>query len=68
MEQSNKTRPVPTETTIRPTLHHVTFKTTRLQEMVDWYAKVVGADVNFRFPGGAWVANDRALYGAPICR
>jgi catechol 2,3-dioxygenase len=49
-----------TETTIRPTLHHVNFKTTRLQEMIDWYAKVVGADVNFRFPGGAWVANDRA--------
>lgn len=54
-----------TETTIRPTLHHVNFKTARLQEMIDWYAKVVGADVNFRFPGGAWVANDRATTVSP---
>lgn len=48
------------ETTIRPVLHHVNFKTMRLQEMIDWYSKVVGVDVNFRFPGGAWVSNDRA--------
>jgi catechol-2,3-dioxygenase len=38
----------------------VNFKTTRLKKMIDWYAKVAGADVNFRFPGDAWVANDRA--------
>ena len=50
----------PAETTIRPVLHHVNFKTMRLQEMIDWYSKVVGVDVNFRFPGGAWVSNDRA--------
>ena len=48
------------ETTIRPVLHHVNFKTMQLQEMIDWYSKVVGVDVNFRFPGGAWVSNDRA--------
>ena len=48
------------ETTIRPVLHHVNFKTMRLKEMIDWYSKVVGVDVNFRFPGGAWVSNDRA--------
>lgn len=46
--------------TIKPTLHHATFKTTRLQEMIDWYRKVVGIDVNFQFPGGAWTSNDRA--------
>ncbi len=46
--------------TIRPTLHHATFKTTRLQEMIDWYTKVVGINVNFQFPGGAWTSNDRA--------
>jgi catechol-2,3-dioxygenase len=50
----------PTAATIKPTLHHATFKTTRLQEMVDWYTKVVGIDVNFQFPGGAWTSNDRA--------
>jgi hypothetical protein len=38
--------PATTETTIRPTLRHVNFKTTRLQEMVDWNAKVLGAKVN----------------------
>lgn len=29
-------------TIVRPTLHHVNLKTTRLQEMIDWYATVVG--------------------------
>lgn len=43
-----------------PILHHVTFKTLRLQEMVDWYAKVVGARVNFQFEGAAWTTNDEA--------
>jgi len=60
MEQSNKTTPSLTETTIRPTLHHMTFKTTRLQEMIGWYSKVVGVVVNFQFPGGAFTSNDRA--------
>ena len=49
-----------TAATIKPTLHHATFKTTRLQEMIDWYTKVVGIEVNFQFPGGAWTSNDRA--------
>jgi catechol-2,3-dioxygenase len=44
----------------QPTLHHVTLKTTRLQEMVDWYGTVVGAKPNFQFPGGAWLTNDGA--------
>jgi hypothetical protein len=42
----NHTMPATTETTIRPTLHHVNFKTTHLQEMVDWNAKVLGAKVS----------------------
>ena len=46
--------------TIKPVMHHVTFKTTRLQAMIDWYAAVVGVDVNYQFPGGAWTSNDRA--------
>jgi catechol 2,3-dioxygenase len=52
--------PDTTVPTIKPTLHHATFKTTRLQEMIDWYTKVVGINVNFQFPGGAWTSNDRA--------
>jgi catechol 2,3-dioxygenase len=44
----------------RPRLHHINLKTTRLQEMVDWYKKVVGAEVVFQFPGGAWLTNDEA--------
>jgi catechol-2,3-dioxygenase len=45
---------------IAPTLHHVTFKTTRLQEMIDWYGTVVGTTVNHQFDGGAWLTNDGA--------
>ena len=49
-----------TAPTIKPVMHHATFKTTRVQEMVDWYTKVLGIKVNFQFPGGAWTSNDRA--------
>jgi catechol-2,3-dioxygenase len=45
---------------IRPTFHHVNLKTTRLQEMLDWYAVVVGAKVLFQNPLGAWASNDEA--------
>jgi catechol 2,3-dioxygenase len=45
---------------IKPTMHHVNLKTTRLQEMIDWYAVVVGTKVNHQAPGGAWLSNDRA--------
>src|SRR3954464_12461170 len=44
----------------RPVLHHVNLKTTRLQEMIDWYATVVGLTTVFQFPGGAWLTNDAA--------
>jgi hypothetical protein len=33
---------------IKPTFHHVNLKTTRLQEMNDWYGVVVGATVNLQ--------------------
>ena len=45
---------------IRPTLHHVNLKTRRLQEMIDWYATVVGMTPTFQFPAGAWLTNDAA--------
>lgn len=45
---------------IRPAFHHVTIKTTRLQEMIDWYGKVVGTTVNFQDADNAWTSNDGA--------
>ena len=46
--------------TIRPKFHHVNLKTTRLQEMIDWYSTVVGAEVLFQYDLGAWLSNDEA--------
>ena len=43
-----------------PILHHVNLKTTRLQEMIDWYGQVAGFKVNHRAPVGAWLTNDGA--------
>jgi catechol 2,3-dioxygenase len=45
---------------IRPKLHHINFKTTRLQEMIDWYGVLLGTEVLFRYPFGAWISNDEA--------
>jgi catechol-2,3-dioxygenase len=45
---------------VRPTLHHVNLKTTRLQELIDWYSTVVGAGVTFQDSTGAWLSNDAA--------
>lgn len=39
-----------------PVLHHINLKTTRLQEMIDWYGVVVGTEVTHQFEGGAWLA------------
>jgi catechol 2,3-dioxygenase len=44
----------------RPAFHHVNLKTTRLQEMIDWYAEVIGTEVVFRDATGAWLSNDGA--------
>ena len=43
-----------------PSFHHVNLKTTRLDEMIDWYSKVVGADVIHQYELGAWLSNDDA--------
>jgi catechol-2,3-dioxygenase len=45
---------------IKPVLHHVNLKTTRLKEMIDWYGRVVGMEVQHRAPVGAWLTNDGA--------
>lgn len=49
-----------TNQTHLPVFHHVNLKTTRLKDMIDWYAKVVGTKATFQFPGGAWLTNDGA--------
>ena len=45
---------------IRPAFHHVTIKTSRLQQMVDWYRIVIGAEVTFQDANNAWTTNDEA--------
>jgi catechol 2,3-dioxygenase len=45
---------------IHPKFHHFNLKTTRLQEMIDWYSTLVGAEVRFRDDVGAWLSNDEA--------
>lgn len=45
---------------IKPKLHHVTFKTSRLAEMIDWYGLVLGSRVMFRNDVAAWTTNDEA--------
>ena len=47
-------------TVIHPTFHHVNLKTTRLQEMIDFYGTLVGAEVVFQDQVGAWLSNDGA--------
>jgi catechol-2,3-dioxygenase len=45
---------------IHPKFHHFNLKTTRLQEMIDYYAVLVGAEVIFQDDVGAWLSNDEA--------
>jgi catechol-2,3-dioxygenase len=47
-------------TVIHPKFHHVNLKTTRLQEMIDYYGTLVGAEVVFQDQVGAWLSNDGA--------
>ena len=51
---------MPADRVIHPKFHHVNLKTTRLQEMIDWYSALVGAEVLFQYPLGAWLSNDAA--------
>jgi len=45
---------------IKPALHHVTFKTTRLDEMMAWYGTVLGGTINFEDDHNGWMTNDQA--------
>ena len=57
---------------ITPTLNHINLKTTRLKEMIDWYAVVIGGKIVFQSAGGAsatdnpiqiaFMSNDRAPF------
>jgi catechol 2,3-dioxygenase len=49
-----------TASVIHPKFHHVNLKTTQLQEMIDFYGTLVGAEVIHQFEGGAWLSNDGA--------
>ncbi len=44
----------------KSSLHHINLKTSRLQELIDWYGVVVGATVTFQGAAGAWLTNDAA--------
>jgi len=43
-----------------PVFHHALLKTPRLQEMIDWYAAVVGIEPVFQAPGIAFLSNGAA--------
>jgi catechol 2,3-dioxygenase len=45
---------------IKPVLHHVTLKTSRLDEMIAWYGVAIGAKAQFRDAHAAWLTNDGA--------
>ena len=45
---------------IAPKLHHTTFTTKRLDEMVAWYENVAGLIPAFHFEEAAWLTNDEA--------
>jgi len=45
---------------IHPKFHHFNLKTTRLQEMIDYYRVLVGAEVIHQDEIGAWLSNDAA--------
>ena len=50
-----KPRPI-----IPPKLHHATFLTLKLHEMVSWYEKVAGLTPVHYSAGAAWLTNDEA--------
>jgi len=45
---------------LHPKFHHVNLKTTRLQEMIDFYRTLLGVEVQFQAGDGAWLTNDEA--------
>jgi catechol 2,3-dioxygenase len=60
VEGDHTVRPAPIGPMIKPKLHHVTIKTSHLDEMIRWYGLVIGAEVQFRDQVAAWTTNDAA--------
>jgi catechol 2,3-dioxygenase len=56
----SETRPHRVRPVIPPRLHHATFLTIKLAEMVSWYEKVCGLTPVFYSEAGAWLTNDEA--------
>lgn len=48
------------EGVIKPRLHHLFIKTSRLDEMKEWYGVVLGLTPNFEWEAGAFMSNDDA--------
>jgi 2-polyprenyl-6-methoxyphenol hydroxylase-like FAD-dependent oxidoreductase/catechol 2,3-dioxygenase-like lactoylglutathione lyase family enzyme len=55
-----KNEGAPTMSVTHPKFHHANLKTTRPQEMIDWYRTVTGVEVLFQNEMGAWLSNDAA--------
>jgi catechol-2,3-dioxygenase len=53
-------RPVGEDGVPNPVMHHINLKTTRLDEMIDWYGQVCGMRPNFRAAVIAFLTNDAA--------
>jgi len=55
-----KTEPKEKRKIKNPTFHHALLKTARMDELINWYAKVVGTEPVFQAPGIAFLSNDGA--------
>jgi catechol-2,3-dioxygenase len=60
ISDEEKAMTIASTTIIRPSLHHVTIKTSHLDEMIEWYGLVPGTQVQFRNAVAAWTSNDEA--------
>jgi catechol 2,3-dioxygenase len=49
-----------------PVLHHVNFKTNKMDALIDWYGTVIGTEIVHKFQGGAWLTNDEANHRIAI--
>ena len=49
---------------IKPKLHHVTIKTSHLDEMITWYGLVIGAEGQFRDQVAAWTTKTLPITGS----
>jgi catechol 2,3-dioxygenase len=55
-----KSKPAAKKKIKNPVFHHALLKTAHMDELIDWYANVVGTRANFQAPGIAFLTNDDA--------